>query len=70
MRKKNFVNQENCNDVFCYNQEGNIKRVENLSKENLYKIRVGDYRIVYQIEDAVCIVSVRNIGNRKDVYDK
>jgi mRNA interferase RelE/StbE len=33
-----------------------------------YRIRVGDYRVVYEIEDRVLIVYVVRIGHRKDVY--
>jgi mRNA interferase RelE/StbE len=33
-------------------------------------IRVGDYRIIYAIEDVTLMVDVREIGNRKDIYDK
>jgi mRNA-degrading endonuclease RelE of RelBE toxin-antitoxin system len=29
---------------------------------------VGDYRVIYQIEDVVKIVEIRKIGNRKDIY--
>jgi len=39
------------------------------SKENLWRIRVGDYRIIYLIDDIIRIVNVRNIGHRKDIYD-
>jgi mRNA interferase RelE/StbE len=38
------------------------------SNENLYRIRIGDYRIIYVIEDVVRIVNVRKIGHRKDIY--
>jgi mRNA interferase RelE/StbE len=41
----------------------------NGTKENLWRIRVGDYRIVYLIDDVIRIVNVRAIGNRKDVYE-
>jgi len=34
----------------------------------LYRIRVGDYRIVYQIRDAELLVLVAKIADRKDVY--
>ena len=36
--------------------------------DDLYRIRVGDYRIVYSIEDQVRIVLVEKVGNRRDVY--
>jgi mRNA interferase RelE/StbE len=36
--------------------------------EHEYRIRVGDYRIVYQIEDRILIVYVVRIAHRKDVY--
>lgn len=34
-----------------------------------YRIRVGDYRILYQIDDAVRVVAVEQIGHRREVYD-
>ncbi len=37
--------------------------------ENLWRIRVGNYRIIYLIDDVIRIVNVRNIGHRKDIYD-
>ena len=34
-----------------------------------WRIRIGDYRVVYAIDDEVFIVDVRKVGNRKDIYD-
>jgi len=36
--------------------------------EHLYRVRSGDYRILYQIEDAKLLVLVVKVGNRRDVY--
>ncbi|MBC8346432.1 MAG: type II toxin-antitoxin system RelE/ParE family toxin [Candidatus Marinimicrobia bacterium] len=35
---------------------------------NLYRVRVGDYRIVYEIEDDRLIILVLKIAHRKDIY--
>jgi len=43
-----------------------VKKLSGL--DDLYRIRVGDYRIVYQIHDDRLIVLVVRIGHRKDVY--
>ena len=37
--------------------------------KNAYRIRVGDYRIIYEIEDKVLRILVIAIGHRKDVYE-
>lgn len=36
----------------------------------LYRLRSGDYRIVYQIEDEIVTVLVVRVGNRSEVYRK
>src|SRR5262249_24657264 len=36
--------------------------------EDLYRIRVGDYRVVYTVEAKHLVVLVLNIGNRRDIY--
>jgi mRNA interferase RelE/StbE len=43
--------------------------VEKLSgEEDLYRVRVGDYRILYQIHDRILLVLILRIGHRQDVY--
>ena len=34
----------------------------------LYRIRLGDYRVVYEIRNKILIVVVIKIGHRSDVY--
>lgn len=35
-----------------------------------YRIRCGDYRIVYEIDDGELVVLVLDAGDRKDIYSK
>ncbi|MBL7853727.1 MAG: type II toxin-antitoxin system RelE/ParE family toxin [Cyclobacteriaceae bacterium] len=37
-------------------------------RESLWRIRVGDFRIIYFVEDVIRIVEIRRIGHRKDIY--
>lgn len=39
-----------------------------LKNSGLYRIRVGDYRVVYQIDQKEKIVIVTKIGHRREVY--
>lgn len=41
---------------------------QKLSGRERYRIRQGQYRILYTIESSVLIVHVIKIGHRKDVY--
>lgn len=36
--------------------------------QGLYRIRVGDYRVIYEIADRVLIVTVVRVGHRREVY--
>ena len=35
-----------------------------------WRARVGDYRVIYTIEDAHLLVTVICAGNRREVYDR
>jgi len=39
-------------------------------EEYLWRIRVGDYRIIYSIEDSIKIIDIRRIGHRRDIYEE
>jgi len=58
-----------------------LPRIEALSNEprpqgskklsgdkNVWRIRIGNYRAVYTIEDSIRIVEIRRVGDRKDIY--
>jgi mRNA interferase RelE/StbE len=40
-----------------------------LKKRDGYRIRVGDYRVIYEIFDNVLLVEVIDLGHRKDIYE-
>ena len=33
-----------------------------------HKVRVGNYRIVYEIQDDVLLILIVKVGHRKDIY--
>jgi len=39
-----------------------------LKGEDAYRIRIGDYRVIYEIDDDIILVTVVSVGHRKDVY--
>jgi mRNA interferase RelE/StbE len=41
------------------------KKLVNLSA---WRIRIGDYRVLYEIRDEVLVVSVVDVGHRSDIY--
>jgi len=42
--------------------------VEKVRGTELWRIREGDYRIVYSIDDFEKVITVVKIGHRRDVY--
>ena len=43
---------------------------EKLSGKDKYRIRQGNYRIIYEINDKEVVVIVVKVGHRKDVYQR
>ncbi len=39
-----------------------------LSGRDGWRIRVGDYRVVYEIDDKAQTIIVQHVGHRRDVY--
>lgn len=34
-----------------------------------YRLRIGNYRIIYEIKDNILLVDVIDIGHRKNIYE-
>ena len=43
------------------------KKVRSL--DSAYRIRVGDYRIIYEVYDVVLVVMVIRVAHRREVYE-
>jgi mRNA interferase RelE/StbE len=43
---------------------------EKLTKRDLYKLRVGDYRVIADISKNEIKILILLIGHRKNIYDK
>lgn len=40
-----------------------------LRGRNGYRIRVSDYRIIYELFDNILLIDVINLGHRKEIYE-
>ncbi|MGV2918461.1 type II toxin-antitoxin system RelE family toxin [Streptomyces alfalfae] len=47
-------------------QDADVKKLTGPS--GLYRLRVGSYRVAYQINDGELVVLVVKVGDRRDVY--
>ena len=52
--------------IYKLPDEGDIKTMA--GHDDLYRLRVGSYRVLFTIENAILTVRVLQIGNRGDVY--
>jgi mRNA interferase RelE/StbE len=54
------------------NLAGNPRPVgaKKLTNQELFRIRIGNYRVIYEIHDDRLVVLVVKVGHRKDVYRK
>ncbi|GAB3501097.1 type II toxin-antitoxin system RelE/ParE family toxin [Spirosoma knui] len=48
--------------------KSNVKRLTN-HPDAIFRLRVGDYRVLYDKHDIVCIIAVIDVGHRKDIYE-
>jgi mRNA interferase RelE/StbE len=46
--------------------DADIKKLE--GHDNRYRLRVGDYRVIYEIIDGRLIILVVGVGHRREIY--
>ena len=58
--------QAKIDDLASEPRPNGVKKLNN--RENGYRIRIGDYRILYDIYDDILLITVVEIGHRSKVY--
>lgn len=54
--------------IYKLPQGTDIKKIK--GHNNLYRLRVGDCRILYTVDNAIKLIDIENIDNRGDVYKR
>ncbi len=54
--------------IVALGQNPRPRDVVKMKGVDAYRIRVGDYRVIYTIQDAIRIVTLIRVGHRRDVY--
>lgn len=55
--------------IYALPYSGDIKAMAG-GNSNEFRLRVGDYRIVYEKDDDMLLIQVIHAGNRGDIYKK
>ncbi|MBE9036774.1 type II toxin-antitoxin system mRNA interferase toxin, RelE/StbE family [aff. Roholtiella sp. LEGE 12411] len=58
--------QTKINELAIEPRPNGVKKLQ--AGDNSYRIRVGDYRVVYEVDDDVLIVTVIKVGHRSGIY--
>lgn len=57
-------------DLLAQNQESLKNNIKALKGEfsRKYRLRVGDYRVIYRVENEIITIAIIRIGHRKEIY--
>ncbi len=58
--------QSKINELAIEPRPNGVKKIQ--GEENSYRIRVGDYRVVYDIFDDILLITVIRVKHRSQVY--
>lgn len=58
--------QPKIDDLAIEPRPNGVKKLK--GEENVYRIKIGDYRIIYNIFDNVLLVKVVEVGHRSEIY--
>jgi mRNA interferase RelE/StbE len=46
--------------------DSNVKKLAGY--EDRYRLRVGDYRVIYEVQDGQLVILVLGVGHRREIY--
>jgi mRNA interferase RelE/StbE len=58
--------QSKINELAIEPRPNGVKKLQ--ADDNSYRVRVGDYRVVYEVADDVLVVTVIKVGHRSGIY--
>jgi len=67
LKAQNQIRKEIADLSFNPRPEG-CKKLHGSEKTPLYRIRCGDYRIVYTIQDKALLILIIEVGHRREIY--
>ncbi len=56
--------------IYKLPHEGDIKQLKGKRSKGLLRLRVGDYRVIYSVDNGKLIVYVIDAGNRGQIYNR
>ena len=56
--------------IYKLPSEGDIKQLKGKKSRGLLRLRVGDYRIIYAVDNGKLVVYVVDAGNRGEIYNR
>ncbi|HIY03234.1 MAG TPA: type II toxin-antitoxin system RelE/ParE family toxin [Candidatus Blautia faecipullorum] len=68
IRKQGKKTQERLIKAICRLPDGTD--IKKLRGQEMYRMRVGNYRVLYTVDDGIKVITVENIDNRGDVYKR
>ena len=56
------------NEIVYLAKNPRSSKTKKLKGEKLYRLRVGNYRVIYDIQDNLMLIFVVKLGHRSDIY--
>jgi len=57
-----------CNKILSLEQNPRPHGIKKLRHKEEYRLRIGDYRILYTIDDLKKIITIIAVGHRREIY--